>query len=305
MVAFLSLATLDPAWASADFDCVIEPRQIVELRPAIEGVIERIDVDRGDLITRGQTLVVLQSGVEAAAMELARYRASMEGTIKAQEARVQFAQLRTERREQLATKNFISVQERDDALAEKRVAEADLLEARDNKRIAELEYQRVVEQLKLRTIKSPFAGVVMDRLMNPGDVTDMSDSRKPVLKVADIGVLRVEVILPAAAYRLVKVGGMVDVVPEVGADSLAARVKAIDRVMDAASGTFGVRLEVSNEGYRVPAGIKCRATFPELPANLSRFSRASALPPPRTTTPRVEPAAGVDAATGAGAPTRK
>jgi RND family efflux transporter MFP subunit len=268
---------------AADFDCVIEPRQIVELRPAIEGVIERIDVDRGDLITRGQTLVVLQSGVELATAELAKYRASMTGAIRAQEARAEVAALRESRRQDLASQNFISTQDRDDAAAERRMAEADLLEARDNRRIAELEFQRTQEQLKLRTIRSPFSGVVMDRLMNPGDVTDMSDSRKPVLRIADIGVLNVEVILPAAAHGRIKTGASVEVVPDVAnTRRLTAKVKAIDRVMDAASGTFGVRLELPNEGYALPAGIRCRARFNDLPESMARTrgAAASASAPP-------------------------
>ena len=35
-----------------------------------------------------------------------------------------------------------------------------------------------------------------------------------------------------------------------------------DRVVDAASGTFGVRLELPNPGYRLPAGLKCKVRFP-------------------------------------------
>jgi len=31
--------------------------------------------------------------------------------------------------------------------------------------------------------------------------------------------------------------------------------------VDAASGTFGVRLRLPNPGYRVPAGVKCKAHF--------------------------------------------
>jgi hypothetical protein len=35
----------------------------------------------------------------------------------------------------------------------------------------------------------------------------------------------------------------------------------VDRVVDAASGTFGVRLELSNSDLRLPAGRKCNVTF--------------------------------------------
>ncbi|CAN0204246.1 unnamed protein product [Phaeothamnion confervicola] len=45
------------------------------------------------------------------------------------------------------------------------------------------------------------------------------------------------------------------------AGSFRARVTLVDKVIDAASGTFGVRLELPNPGGRVPAGIKCRVRF--------------------------------------------
>ena len=40
-----------------------------------------------------------------------------------------------------------------------------------------------------------------------------------------------------------------------------AEVKIVDRVIDAASGTFGVRLELPNPGYRLQAGLKCKVIF--------------------------------------------
>ena len=35
-----------------------------------------------------------------------------------------------------------------------------------------------------------------------------------------------------------------------------------DHIVDAASGTFGVRLKLPNPGYKLPAGLKCRVRFP-------------------------------------------
>ena len=40
-----------------------------------------------------------------------------------------------------------------------------------------------------------------------------------------------------------------------------ARVVVVDQLIDAASGTFGVRLELPNPGNQVPAGIKCKVRF--------------------------------------------
>jgi len=40
-----------------------------------------------------------------------------------------------------------------------------------------------------------------------------------------------------------------------------AVVTVVDQVFDAASGTIGVRLELANPGYRIPAGLKCQVRF--------------------------------------------
>ncbi len=40
--------------------------------------------------------------------------------------------------------------------------------------------------------------------------------------------------------------------------SVEASVTAVDKVADAASGTFGVRLEIRNPGNRIPGGLKCK-----------------------------------------------
>jgi membrane fusion protein (multidrug efflux system) len=54
------------------------------------------------------------------------------------------------------------------------------------------------------------------------------------------------------------------VIPEapVGGEYIA-EVKIVDRVIDAASGTFGVRLELPNPNHRLQAGLKCKVIFPD------------------------------------------
>ena len=43
----------------------------------------------------------------------------------------------------------------------------------------------------------------------------------------------------------------------------SAHVIIVDSVIDAASGTFGVRLELPNPDYRLPAGLLCQVVFPD------------------------------------------
>ena len=51
------------------------------------------------------------------------------------------------------------------------------------------------------------------------------------------------------------------ITPENGAGIYDAKVTVVDRVVDAASGLFGVRLELPNPDYKLSAGLKCQVTF--------------------------------------------
>ncbi len=260
--AVLVLLLLAGKVIAGEFDCIIEPSRSVDVRAASEGLIEKVWVDRGDVVKSGQVLVTLDSGVERAATDAARYRSTMQGRIKTGESRVEFSTTKYLRREKLAGQSFISLHDRDEALTEKRLAEAELVEARDDRRLAEIEHRRLSEQLRLRTLKSPINGVVVDRLLHAGELADNRDLRKPILRLADVATLYVEVLMPLDAFGKLAMGQTADVLPEVPVGGRhKATVKVIDRVHDPASGTFGVRLELPNPGLKIPAGIKCKASF--------------------------------------------
>ena len=131
------------------------------------------------MVKAGQVLVTLDSGVEKAAVESARYRSTMKGKIITGESRVEFSTQKFNRRDKLAGQSYVSHQDRDESLTEKRLAESELIEAWDDRRLAEIEFHRLSEQLRLRTIKSPLDGVVVDRMLNAGELADNRDLRKP------------------------------------------------------------------------------------------------------------------------------
>ena len=83
------------------------------------------------------------------------------------------------------------------------------------------------------------------------------------MKLAQLDPLRVEVFAPVTLLGKITVGMEAQVFPEkpVGG-TYKATVTVADKVVDAASGTFGVRLELPNKDYVVPAGLKCRVNFP-------------------------------------------
>ncbi|MFN0040782.1 MAG: efflux RND transporter periplasmic adaptor subunit [Burkholderiales bacterium] len=246
---------------AAEYDCLIEARQQVEIRSPVDAVIETVKVQRGDLIKKGQVIATLESGPERAALELAKSRAVMQGELKTAEARVDLAEKKMVRAEELYKQNFVSVNARDEAQAEFRVATEQLRQAKENQKLAELEVIRSSEILAMRSIKSPFTGVVVNVLQKPGEFSSTS-LKDPIFKLAELDPLNVEVILPVALYGRIKLGAKATVLPEqpVGGQ-YAATVKVVDRVIDAASGTFGVRLELPNRRQEVPPGARCKVRF--------------------------------------------
>ncbi len=259
------------AAAEAGFECLLEPWQLIEVRSAVEGIIATISVNRGDTIRRGQPLVELQSQSERAAVELARQRSQLEGQIAAAKNRIDYATKRLARLTDLEKQNFTSAQARDEADAEKRLAEAELQSALENRELAKVELVRAREQLAMRTVTAPFSGVVVDRMLNVGELAEAGSGRKPVLKVAQIDPMRADVALPASLFGQVKVGTRASVRARVGGGQFPAVVRSVDRVIDAASGTFVVRLEVANPGDKVPGGSRCTASIDGLlPADRPR-----------------------------------
>jgi RND family efflux transporter MFP subunit len=212
-------------------DCLLEPSLEVKLGSPVDGIIADIRVDRGASVRRGQALVLLNSQLEAAAVESSRGKA-------------EFAQRKAERNDELYKQQLISVQERDQLETEAKLA---VLELRERE-----------AALRLRTITSPIDGVVVDRLMAPGD--QVSRSGSSVLRLMRLDPLYVEVVAPAELFGRVKIG----MTAQVTADGVpqekpyVARVTVIDRVIDAASGTFRVRLELRNPNHSIPTGLRCR-----------------------------------------------
>jgi RND family efflux transporter MFP subunit len=251
----------DATAARSEFDCMIEARQSIALRSPVEGVIESILVQRGEVVKKGTLLATLSSGPERAALDLARSRASMVGELKSAEARVGLTRKKWERADELQKKNFVSENARDEAEAEYRLATEQLRAARENRRLAELDVARAKEVLAQRSLKSPVNGVVVDVMLRPGELMS-SNQKDPIMKIVEIDPLNVELVLPVSQYGKVKVGQVAEVRPEepVGGRHRAL-VEIVDPMMDAASGTFGVRLRLPNPSYRIPAGVKCRAQF--------------------------------------------
>jgi len=232
----LAVALALAGWATdvhaERFECLVEPYVEVNVSSAVPGILDEVRVDRGDYVKKGQVLATLKSDVERAHLELVK-------------AKVEFAERKVERNEELYRKQMISIHEKDEMETETRILALELREAE--------------ERLKQRTILSPLDGVVVKRFYSPGEFVQ----ENPIVSLAQVDPLRVEVAIPVRLYGQVRVGmtGQVEWEAPLGGE-FPAKVTVVDPVLDAASGTIGIRLELPNPKLQRPAGTKCLVRFP-------------------------------------------
>jgi len=213
------------------YECLVEPYEEVALSSEVAGVIDRYFIERGDYVRRGQKLAVLRDGIEKAAVALAK-------------TKVEFGERKVQRNKELLAKELISEQENDELEIENRIS------------ALELEEKQV--KLKMRTIYSPIRGVVVERHNSSGEYV----TSEPVLTLAQIDPLNVEVIVPVEKFGTIKKGFKAEVYPVIPAGTkVTGKVTIVDSVIDAASGTFGVRVQVTNRKYNLAAGVKCQVKF--------------------------------------------
>lgn len=246
--------------AEDELECMVEPMQAVVVSAPVAAVVDEVLVERGDPVERGQVIARLESSVEQATVESARARARATAELRAAEARHVYEKNRRSRSQELRQSGVVSAQEEEERSSAELVAEADVLRARENLELAALELRRAEALLELRTIRSPIDGVVVKRILHPGEYADPLD----LMELAAIDPLRVEVFAPVSMLGRVAVGMTGSVTLEEPLSSVhEARVVVVDPVVDAASGTFGVRLEIPNQDHALPAGVRCRVRLPD------------------------------------------
>ena len=258
---FLTLALLGTAVyaeGGSDFDCLIEPNMVVDLNSSVQGKIDSVLVQRSDLVEQGQLLVELESAVEKATVALAAARIGMNSEVRERQVSNAFAKRKRARYDEMFDEEVVPLHTKDEVETEASLAALQLRQAQEQKAIDKLELARAQAYLEQRSVKSPISGVVVEVFKSPGEFVE----DEPILRLAQLDPLSVEVILPAYMFGSITTGQLARIVPEAPMDGVYhARVKIVDRLIDASSGTFGVRLELPNPDHRLPGGLRCSAHF--------------------------------------------
>ena len=256
MAAVLLLAST----AVADtYDCVIEPRTVVELGSPAEGILVELLVNKGDRVTAGVPLARLNQEMESISEELARIKADNTSEVQSRREQLAFRRKEVERLQAMRATKAAAEREYDQAVVERRLAQLSLETAQVEQEMAKVEHRRAQEMLARREIRAPVDGVVVDVAMAPGE---FAHEQSVLLSIAQLDPLYVEVYLPVSEFGTVKMNMQATVRPEepIGG-TYNAKVVVVDQVFDAASRTFGVRLELPNTDYALPAGLRCTLDF--------------------------------------------
>ncbi len=139
------------------------------------------------------------------------------------------------------------------------VSKREVALAETRKRILELELARAKTVLGQKVIVSPIDGIVMERKLYAGEYLDQDGQ---LATIAQLDPLSVEAFVADSEYSKFSVGLAVRVTVSEPRDEVhVGTVQVIDRVLDAASRTFGVRTMLPNAGNRLPAGQRCKVEF--------------------------------------------
>jgi RND family efflux transporter MFP subunit len=252
----LACLLLPPAQAAEPLGCLIEPQAASAVGSPIVGVVSEILVERGDRVEAGQVIARLDASVQAAAVASARSKAMSAAEVEAARANLEFARGREARALDLSRRQMLADEMVDEARTQAQLAAQRLAQAGNERRIWQQELALAEARLAQHEIRAPIAGVVVDRLVELGERVE----EQPLARIVATDPLRVELVMPAAAYREVSPGTRVEVSPELPDTApLSATVTRIDPIVDAASNTFRVRLELPNPDSALPAGLRCQA----------------------------------------------
>lgn len=214
----------------------------------ITGKVVEVFIDEGMNVTEGQIVARLDSVLAEKDFELARSRAeSANAAIAAITADLEDATRIMTRTQTLSQKNFATEADLTKAQARVGVLSAQLRQAKSQFETASIDARRSASMLDKHQIKAPFAGVVVDRSAQPGEmISPMSVggyTRTGICTIVDMDSLEIEVDVNEAFIGRVVAGGAVNAMLDAYPDwTIPASVIAIVPTANREKATVKVRI---------------------------------------------------------------
>jgi RND family efflux transporter MFP subunit len=242
----------------------LRARQITQLGPLVSGRVAEVTVDFGDRVEEGQVLVRLERTLfEIEMQQQAAGVQAAKGSLAAAKADADYWNRELIRQQELFARGVGSQKELGDTQTRQQAAAAALEAAAGQLAQAEQALAYARQRLAETEIRAPYAGVVSQRYVDPGDMASTAPPTD-LLEVRETDVLYLEFSLPQDLLSLVRVGAPVEFTVE-GAEEAAhtARIDVIFPTIDEATRSFRCRATVDNRDQRLMAGSLARVQVVE------------------------------------------
>lgn len=228
----------------------IFPKQESMISPKTSGRIEKLFVDEGDQVKKGQPLVILEQERILIVVKEA------EASLKETEAQLKNLEATLKRNQQLFEEGVIDSQRFDDTTTERDLAEARVQRAR-----ATLE--KVQQDLKDSVIEAPFDGFIVEKMMNEGEMaTTMPPSN--IFHIVDTSSIKIECGVTEEKRKSIRVGDnvlvKVDAYPN---EVFTGEITTVNPKIDPISRTFKIKIELPNPDFRLESGMFARINIIE------------------------------------------
>ena len=242
--------------------CTLEYKKTSLLGANQMGVLEECRVAPGDRVKACQVLGRLRDEEFRAELEARATQAASDIAIRVAQARHKLALSKLERTQKLINRNYASVEELSIQSQEEEAERLSIEEARQNKRLAELQRKQTEATIRSREIRSPHDGVVVEVLKVPGQSVSGLDT---VLRVVDPSELRVTGYLDVTDAWRVRPGQAVKIWADISGaeleiekEAFTGQVEYVDILISPESRTCKVTAIVPNRAERLRSGLEAR-----------------------------------------------
>ena len=280
VLAETDVARKPPSAAAAntvlDASGYVVARRQATVSSKVTGKVIDVFVEEGMRVEKDQIVATLDDTTQQAQLSLARAQAeSARATLEEIDAQLRIARLERDRFRDLIENNLTSQSTVDTAEATFDQIAAQLETRRENVKVAERNVEVAMDSLSNMTIKAPFAGMVVSKNAQPGEMISPNSAgggftRTGICTIIDTDSLEIEVDVNEAYIQRVKAGQSVSATLDAYADwRIRAEVIAIVPTADRQKATVKVRIGFLERDERVlrDMGVKVAFLGAEIPAS--------------------------------------
>ncbi len=272
---------------------VFLPFQEVELHAKVAGYIKHISVDIGDKVRAGQLLAILDvpeitaqvQGADAGVRQTQEQITRAKSEVLRAQATYDAVRSAAQRLQQAsdARPGLIAQQELDDALARDRAGAAQVdaaksaySAAQEQLGISRADRQHFSSMADYSRITAPFTGTVTWRYADTGSLIQAGTSNAgsmPVVKVAEIDVLRLRLPVPESLAAFVKIGDSATIRVGATGRTFTGTVSRNTGALDSSTRSMQVEIDVPNGDGKLSPGMYADVTL-----NIQRSGDALVVP---------------------------